>query len=205
MKKCALLLICISFLLPAKSFSNYLGDSIRGGEAKHELSISYDLPATNSISMNYARRISEKNWLKFGLNLGGYYESNQPQTQMYYPNTELNFETTFLLGLENHKTIKSNFEFISGFNVRLATGFNYNKVENPSLPISMRNTSTFYFNGLGVGATFGLFYKVSDNFSVGSSLNPLIMYTTSQSPSYETKLLSMYLSNVSVVCLRYKL
>ncbi|MDD2635017.1 MAG: hypothetical protein PHW82_05910 [Bacteroidales bacterium] len=96
--------------------------------------------------------------------------SNEPITQTTYPTSNLFFGTTFSIGLDHHKSIKSNFEFISGVN--------FSKVENPNFPVRMQLSSTTDFS-YGVGGSFGIFYKVSENFSIGSSINPIIIFTRS--------------------------
>jgi len=161
------------------------------------------LSTYNSINLNYAKKISQKRWMKFGVDFYGSYELNEPITQAYYPNSDLNFSTTFLIGLDRHKSIKSNFELISGFNIRFVLESNFSKVENPSLPIDMRNTSTFnlYY---GLGAAFGLYYKISDFFSIGSSINPILLYETNSTVTNTTTSCKMNLTNTSIISLRYK-
>lgn len=201
MKTCTLFLICISFLLPLKSFSNYVKDSTKNN---HEFSTSYDLSTFNHINFNYARKISKNNWLKFGLNLNGSFISNEPLTQTTYPTSSLFFGTTFSIGLDLHKSIKSNFEFISGFNLRLISGVNFSKVENPNLPVRMQLTSTTDFS-YGIGGSFGIYYKVSENFSIGSSINPILIFARSPNATSNTTSVKLNLTDMSLICLRYKL
>lgn len=78
------------------------------------------------------------------------------------------------------------------------------KDENPTLPSSMRNTTTSDFS-YGLGATFGIYYKISENFSIGSSINPLLLYNPSSNAEFNVTLVKMYLTDMSVICLRYKL
>ena len=201
MKNISLFLVSIAFLLPLKGFSNFVDDSIN---TKHEFSVSYDMSSANHINVFYARRISEKNWLKVGVNVNGSYASNEPIISSSYPTSSLFVGTTLLIGVDRHKTLKSNFEFISGLNVRLNAGFVFAKDENPTLPSSMRNTTTSDFS-YGLGATFGIYYKVSENFSIGSSINPLLLYNTNSNAEYNVTSVKMYLTDMSVICLRYKL
>ncbi|MBE9468414.1 MAG: hypothetical protein IMY72_08890 [Bacteroidetes bacterium] len=148
--------------------------------------------------------MSQKNWLKFGVNFSGSYASNEPIIQTIYPTSNLNIGTTLLIGLERHKTIKSNFEFISGLNIRLNADFVFSKVENPLFPVSRQNTTTSYLS-YGLGATFGIYYKVSENFSIGSSINPLLLYAKNSIEPYNTNSFNIYLTDMSIICLRYKL
>lgn len=201
MKTCTLFLICISFLLPLKSFSNYVQDSTI---KKHEFAVSYDRSSFNSININYARKISQKSWLKFGLNCNGSYISNKPLVETYYPTSNLSFGTTFIIGIERHKKLKSNFEFISGFNIRFVSGLDFSRVENPSFPIRMQRTTTLDLS-YGIGTTFGIYYKVSENFSIGSSINPILLYETAPNAAYDMTSINMKFTDISIICLRYKL
>ncbi|MDY0015499.1 MAG: hypothetical protein RBS13_04750 [Bacteroidales bacterium] len=199
MKKITLFLIVMPFLLSFKSYSSNLKDSTT---IIHEFSVSYDLSTSNHINFNYARKISTKNWLKFGLNFSGSFISNEPITQTSYPTSYLSIFPTLLIGIEHHKIIKSNIEFISGFNLRVISGFVYSKVENPNWPVRMQNTITTDFN-YGIGGTFGIYYKVSDFFSIGSSINPIVTYERDSYSSFNTTSVRLILTDMSLLCVRY--
>lgn len=200
MKNCALFLICISFLFPMKSFSNYVQDTTK---TKHEFAVSYVKSTYKSVNFNYSRRISKKLWLNFGLDYSGNYISNRPIINVTYPSKSYSSASTFLVGLEHHKPIKSNFKFISGINLRLNTELSYIRIYNPSLPIKMQiNTNVNLTYGLG--ATFGLYYNISENFSIGSSLNPIIFYNRRSDDISTANSFLISLTHVSFVCLRYQ-
>ncbi|MDD3688344.1 MAG: hypothetical protein PHE56_16490 [Bacteroidales bacterium] len=170
---------------------------------KHEFSFAYQIPTANSINLNYAYSISEKNSLKFGLNLGSYYYDYQAQNITVYPVKYFSVSPEILLGYEHRKTMKSNFEFISGVNLRLNPDYLFTKVENPTWPIDLQRTASWDL-GFGVGAIFGFYYKVSDNFLIGSSFNPCIMYEDGKEPNYNVKMINLNFTNISVVDLRYR-
>ncbi|MDD4149033.1 MAG: hypothetical protein PHE33_03300 [Bacteroidales bacterium] len=132
MKKIISLFFCISLLAPLQSFSSHLKDSTL---LKHEFSVSYNRTDFGCTSLNYSRRLTQKTWLKFGLELSVNALSNRPIINTSYPTVNLSSTTTFLIGVENHKTIKSNFELISGLNLRLNTEISYSRIDNPSLPV----------------------------------------------------------------------
>lgn len=170
---------------------------------KHEFSFAYQIPSGNSINVNYALSISEKNSLKFGLNLGSYYYDYQPQINTVYPVTKFSVSPQILLGFEHRKTMKSNFEFISGVNLRLNPEYLFSKVENPTWPINLQKTASWDL-GVGVGAIFGFYYKVSDNFLIGSSFNPSIIYNDGKENSYDVKMINFNFTDISLIDLRYR-
>jgi long-subunit fatty acid transport protein len=200
MKNLILFASLASILLPLSSFAGNDPDNVK---PKHEFSFAYQIPSANSINVNYALSISEKNSLKFGLNLGSYYYDYQPQNNTVYPVTKFSVSPQILLGFEHRKTMKSNFEFISGVNLRLNPDYLFSKVENPTWPINLQKTTSWDF-GFGVGATFGFYYKVSDNFLIGSSINPSIIYEDGNETSYDVKKINFNVTNISVVDLRYR-
>ena len=201
MKKITLFLILMPFVFSFKSFASSLKDSMT---IKHEFSASYDLPTSNHINLNYARKISKKNWLKFGLNFSGSFISTEPITQFTYLTSNLSFGTTFLIGIDHHKSIKSNFEFISGFNLRLISGVEFSKVENPKLPARMQSTAAADFS-YGIGGSFGIYYKVSENFLIGSSINPTMIFARSPNDTLNRTSVKLNLTDMSLICLRYRL
>lgn len=200
MKKIIVLFAFIAFLLPLQSFSTVPPDS---DPAKHEFSVAYQLPTNNIIYLNYARRVSENNWLKFGLNLGATYSKNTPLVNTTYPTSSLDNNVGIRFGFENHKSLKSNFEFISGAFISVGSDIHFDRVDNPSLPIRLQRTTTFSFN-YGLGATFGLFYKVSENFLIGSSINPSIIYSDYIYNSFRRSVVDMDLINISIIDLKYR-
>lgn len=200
MKKKIVLFVFVSFLLPLRGFSTGLTDSI---PSKHEFSVAYQVSSENKIDINYARRVSQNNWLKFGVNLGAQYLYNTPIINTVYPSSKLSTAVGLLVGYENHKTLKSNFEFISGLNFRVIYDINFSRVENPTWPIGIQRTTSLDFT-YGLGATFGLYYKVAENFLIGSSLNPLISYGEEKNSYYNSKVVKMNLTNISVIDVKYR-
>lgn len=81
---------------------------------------------------------------------------------------------------------------------------NYSRVDNPNLPDKMQRVFNFDFN-YGFGGTVGLYYRISDKFAIGSSINPCITYSRSLGTINNVHSFRMYLTNMSIVTLRYKL
>ncbi len=197
-------LIIIAFVaIISLPLSAHAGNDPNNLKPKHEFSFSYQIPTTNSINLNYAFLVSEKNSIKFGLNLGSYYYDYQAQNSTVYPITKFSINPEILLGYEHRKTMKSNFEFISGINLRLNPEFLFYKVENPTWPLNLQKTTSWDF-GFGVGAIFGFYYKVSDNFLIGSSFNPCIVYNDNEDSDYNLKMLNLSFTKISVIDLRYR-
>lgn len=199
--KNTLIFACIAItLLPLSVFADKDPDSVK---PKHEFSFAYQIPSKNSINLNYAYSISENNSLKFGLNLGSYYYDYQPQNITVYPVTKFSVSPEILIGYEHRKTMKSNFEFISGVNLRLNPEYLFSKVENPTWSIDFQKTASWDL-GFGVGAIFGFYYKISDNFLIGSSFNPSIIYENGNETSYDVKMINLNFTNMSLIDLRYR-
>ncbi len=200
MKNISFDIIILLFLLPLRSLCGDVNDSL---PAKHEFSFAYEISADNSVGLNYGLRISQNNRIKFGLNLGGDYYNNAPLMNTAYPTSGFNSAATFLVGFEHNRAIKSDFVFISGANLRLNMDFNYSKVENPSFPVNLQSTSTLGLSP-GLAGIFGIYYKISENFLIGSSHNPLIIYDEISGSINNSRVVKMYLTNISVVDLRYR-
>jgi hypothetical protein len=201
MKKLTILIICIVFFAPLQSFSSSLKDST---SAKHEFTVSYNRTNFGSASLNYSRRLTQKTWLRFGLDVFGDFVANQPLTGLTYYTSNFSSTSTFLLGVEKHKSIKSNFELITGLNLIVISGMSYTRIDNPSLPIKMQRSVSFDFH-YGFGGTVGLYYRISDKFAIGSSINPCMTYSRSLGTINNVHSFRMYLTNMSIVTLRYKL
>lgn len=201
MKKITILIICIAFFAPLQSFSSCLKDST---SAKHEFSVSYNRTNFGSAGLNYSRRLTQKTWLRFGLDVSGDFVANQPLTGLTYYTSNFSSTSTFLVGVEKHNLIKSNFELITGLNLIVISGMNYTRIDNPSLPVKLQRVFNFNFN-YGFGGTVGLYYRISDEFAIGSSINPCVTYSQSSGTSNTTHSFRMHLTNMSIITLRYKL
>ena len=66
----------------------------------------------------------------------------------------------------------------------------------------MQNTITTDFN-YGIGGTFGIYYKVSDFYSIGSSINPIVTYERDSYSSFNTTSVRLILTDMSLLCVRY--
>ncbi len=79
-----------SQFLTAKEIQDKENSSI-----KNEFSISYNIPSNNSLNLNYARKISENNWLKFGISASGFYNINKPINHTIFETSQVFFRTNF--------------------------------------------------------------------------------------------------------------
>jgi hypothetical protein len=201
MKKTVLLIAFAFCLFSFQGFSNPATDSTNN---KNAFTVSADRTSyQNPLNLSYARKISQKSWLKFGLGFVGDYTKNNPTTSLSFPTRNLYIRTTFSLGLDRHHTLKSSLEIVYGLNLRLISETDFYRVENPGLPVEHQRNTTFNFL-YGLGGELGLYYKISDNFSVGSSINPVILYTDDTSSSNTIRSIHVNLTNVSIVRLRYE-
>ena len=202
MKKNVLLIAFVFCLFPFQGFSNPATDSTNN---KNAFTVSADRTSyQNPLNLSYARKISQKSWLKFGLGFVGDYTKNNPTTSLSFPTSNLYIRTTFLLGLDRYHTIKPNLEIVYGLNLRLISETDFSRVENPGLPIEHQRTTVFDFL-YGLGGELGLYYKISGNFSIGSSINPVILYNVDSSSSNTNRTIRVNLTNVSIIRLRYEL
>lgn len=52
--------------------------------------------------------------------------------------------------------------------------------------------------------SFGLFYKLSVNLMIGSSINPTINYEKPTSINYQRHSINLFFTEMSLICLRYR-
>jgi hypothetical protein len=99
-------------------------------------------------------------------------------------------------------------DFVYGINLRLSLRQYGSTNDNPYVEERLSTTYQRYF-GAGIGFTFGLFYCLSERFSLGSEINPYVQYSFliySPSDYGNTKVRRIeyeIFSNISILSLRY--
>ena len=77
------------------------------------------------------------------------------------------------------------------------------RTDDPSISEELRKTTEYDFS-YGLGLKFGIYYNISERFSIGSEINPLMLYSQYSNSNTEKNQLKINLINVSVIGLRYK-
>lgn len=185
------LAICISLLISISSFSNNMKDTT---SSKNELSFSKGLNFKDfylTTHIDYARRITQKSWLKFGTSHVDIIRLNWNSTS----HNSCNGSIEFLFGYERRNTIKSKFELIYGVNFKVIPIWDrYSKTTQSSTEIITESELTYCAE-----AFIGIYYKITENFSIGSYYKPLLIST-----NYYYGITHSYLNNFSILNLRYK-
>jgi hypothetical protein len=197
MKKYFVILI-ILFGIIIKSYSN---DTI-----KNLLIISNDKIGYDDFSIKYGRKMFDNYWIKFGVIYSGKHQIEDPKTSSTFKriNDENNFGIIIGIDRVNYTKMK-NIDFVFGSNMRFNL-INYSEItENPMIIEENRKRTNKYYN-FGLGLNFTLYYNFSDNFSIGSEINPYVMYNFYDDKGSLNKLhgFTYKLNNTSLISLRYK-
>ncbi len=150
----------------------------------------------------YARRLSDRYWLKLGIQTYINSIENRPLISITYRTVNTNIISNIHLGIEKHSVIRNNIELNYGLNVLFGDMGKYNRTDNPQLAEKLRSTSIHEFAG-SIGLIFGLYYNFSDNFSIGAELNPNIIFGING--DIINRRYYFEYPKVSIFCLKYKL
>jgi hypothetical protein len=187
--------------------SCYAEDSI---PVKNEILVTQDRIGTIGNSIKYGCQLNERYWFKIGVNLFGDYTNRKPKynTGSYQTgNSELC--TSLVLGIDQHTKKLKRIDVVKGINLRFSFIQQGNYNDNPYVEERLRAVYHRYL-WAGIGFTFGMYYCVSESFSIGSEINPYIQYRfykISPSDYDNVKTYSIeyeVLSNVSILSLRYR-
>ncbi|MFO7789726.1 MAG: hypothetical protein ACQES1_05020 [Bacteroidota bacterium] len=172
---------------------------------KHQIVFNTSTNALKSSGIEYKRKISDKGYyLNTGIGFEGDAIFQNPKTETNYPIKNIYFAIPVSLGIEKQKTSDQNkLSFVYGSNLLLWSYINYSKYENPNLPIKIQRTLTsdLYW---GINFHYGIYYNISDNFSIGSYIAPYIIFNKSESAeSSNLKIEYDILSNFSLISVKY--
>jgi hypothetical protein len=197
MKKSLLILIILCGLI-TKSYSS---DSI-----KNLVIISNDKSGFNDFSIKYGRKISDNYWIKFGVIYSGSYQIDDPKNSGSYKTINEDNNLGFLIGVDKVILTKmKNIDFVFGTNMRFYLIKLSETTDNPVIPEKFRVTTNNYYN-LGIGFNLAIYYSLSDNFSIGSEINPSILYNYHDDNYLLRKKIGFtyQFNNISLISLRYR-
>ena len=199
MKQIALACLMISGMVSFEGYSNGKDSVSRPSEVIISYKPNYPYNAVNAV---FSKKINKKGWLRLGIDYSGYHLLINPPTSADFLRKHHEGLGSVLLGLDKHKSIRS-LDLIWGYNFRFECDFNSNYVEDPSIPESERRESEINFS-YGVGLVYGFYYNFSDCFSLGSTINPKVVYSPRKEDQLKTKTLSLDLMDIYLLSLRYK-
>jgi hypothetical protein len=186
--------------------SCYAEDTI---PVNHEIAVTQDRVGVIGNSIKYGYKLNENYWLKAGVNLYGGYLNQKPKYRGSYETSNSVLNTSLVFGIDQHNTKLKKIDFVKGINLRFSFIQEMSFSDNPYVQESLK---TVYYRYLwaGVGFTFGMYYCISESFSIGSEINPYIQYRFYRiSPSIldDHKIYRIdydVFSNVSILSIRYR-
>ncbi len=158
-----------------------------------------------SSRVEFNRRLSQKGYyFNIGVNLYGSNSYQEPKISSQYPTTRINVFFLTSLGIHrlNHNHEKK-LSFLKGANILIYPQISYLKVDNPALPRKMQR-SIFLETSWGISFKYGIYYNFSNNFAIGSQIEPFIIFHKSEShdqTSYNFEYRTF--SNYSFISLKY--
>lgn len=129
-----------------------------------------------NMGLQYKRSINENTFFRvcvLDLNL----EASQKNSasSMSYPTDTYEMNGNVEFGLEKRRKITEKLSCFYGIDLLFEAGVQRIHTDNPTYPLSMRNTDFFHLNpGLGFGSGILLFLK--EGFYLGAAVNPAIVY-----------------------------
>jgi hypothetical protein len=187
-------------------FMSYAEDSIL---VTHEIIVTQDRVGEMGNSIKYGYRLNEQYWFKVGVNLYGGYLNQKPKYRNSYETSNSVINTSLVLGIDQHSKKLKKIEFVKGINLRFSFIQQCSYSDNPYLQESLRTVYERYL-WAGIGCTFGMYYCISESFSIGSEINPYVQcrfYRISPSSLEDKKIIRIdydLFSNVSLLSLRYR-
>lgn len=173
---------------------------------KNLLIISNDKIGFDDFSIKYGRKISDNYWLKFGVIYSGRYQIDDPKTSGTYKTINEENNLGLLVGIDKVILTKmKNIDFVFGTNMRFYL-INISEItDNPVIPEKYRITTNNYYN-LGIGFNLAIYYSLSDNFSIGSEINPSILFNYHNDNYLLKKKIGFtyQFNNISLISLRYR-
>ncbi len=176
-----------------KSIASDKSDTTR---IKNEFIISSSSFYNHNVSLKYSHRVSEKYWLKAGIDINGEKTINPSDSYLEYSTDIVNIKTGILFGIDKHSKIKDDFEIINGFNLTFADNYYRNK--------NGTDIETDHFFEYGLGFNLGFYYQLSQHFSIGSELSPNIIVTHNKYEYSIINYLKFNLINISLFSIKYR-
>ena len=198
MKQLTLAFFLIIGFLPLKGLGNDK-DSV---SRPSEVIISLKSFNGSSIEGIFTKQIFKEKWIRFGFDYSHHQTGHDPSLATNFLKRRGGSSASMLLGIDRHRTRKS-LEIISGYNLQLGYGLSYQFFDNPSLPIANRKDINVGFI-YGIGAVYGIYYNISESFSFGSSVFPLLEVHTEKSGDFIYYSAQFNLMDIYLISLRYR-
>jgi hypothetical protein len=205
MKKFIYFIITALFLSNTNSFAsnnNEPNDSL-----KNAITFSQSRLGSNNCAFKYNRNLGSFWWFKVGLVANGDYTKAEPKSDFLYDASLRTLSYGIIIGFDKHSLPTKGFHFIYGPHIIFSYINEKNTSDNPALPVDQR-TLTYHHYNAGIGFTIGFYYNINDRFSVGSELNPYIVYKdVNDNNNFGTRqrgYIYDIFGNASIISLRYK-
>jgi hypothetical protein len=194
----------VVILIIILTFNNLFSQNNEGNvtnEFKSNLTFSIRSFTNTSARLTYNKKLWKRNYLRIGLEFYGDFQENNDTTNGRFHSTNSNYNIGINLGLGKNIDLKDKLELEIGFDFLFFDNIKYSTIDNPTLPERLQKTTKMYF-AYGFDLHIGLFYNFSNNFSIGSSITPMIFKEIDN--DNEINRIKFDLLNVSVIQLRYK-
>ncbi len=170
---------------------------------KNEFIFTIDNSFQGNINFMYSRKLSERLWINVGVDYSGKQRLTRPLIQTTYPINISEVYRGVRIGIDKNYNINDEISFIKGFDIRFVNLCNKLRVYNPSLSLD-EQIKKDNINYYGLGFKIGFYYNFSNNFSVGSNLNPFILFNKTESESAINYHFIYSFTNISLMSLKYR-
>ncbi len=155
--------------------------------------------------VEFNRRLSQKGYyFHIGVDLNGFNSFREPKVSSLHPETRISVNFSTSLGIHRLKhNHEKKLSFLKGANILTHPKINYLRTDNPALPRKMQR-SIFLETSWGISFKYGIYYNFSNNFAIGSQIEPFIIFHKSESHDQISYIFEYKtFSNYSFISLKY--